>query len=409
MRLPEQNLIDEALPDFMSDAVVRLNKCLYGLVQSPREFFKHFSAVLKKIGFTQSTMDPCLWLKHHLGKLIAAIAIFVDDAAIAAAEGEVANIKLALQQNFDMTDGGPISWFLGVRLNYDVAAGSMSLDQGAAISRLLSQFNMSDCSPVSTPIETRLTRDPTVMGQEERIFMQNKDYRGLVGSTLYLLFTRPDMTYAVNQLTRHVNDPRRAHWLAAMRVLKYLRGTINLALHYQREEEPAAGIIGYSDADWGGDTETRRSTTGFVFLLCGGAVSWKTKLQTSVALSTCEAELMALSDAAREAIWLRQLAIELQLPSSSEPVLINEDNQAALQLVRDQRFSERTKHVALRHFFAREQVAEGTIAVDYCSTERMVADIFTKPALRVLFERLCALLGLRQPANSKKGTGPKKQ
>lgn len=398
MRLPEQDLINEVLPDYKTDAVVRLNKCLYGLVQSPREFFLHFSGVLTKIGFDQSKYDPCLWLKVKNGTLVAAIAIFVDDCSIAASASEVSAIKRDLQLNFEMTDGGPISWFLGVRINYDPERGHMALDQGAAIARLLEHYYMQHCTTVSTPIETRLVGDPTEMTQEESIYMQNKNYRALVGSMLYLLFTRPDIAYAVNQLARHLNNPRRVHWLAALRVLKYLKGTSEYSLNYQRQEEPT--LVAYSDADWAGDINTRRSTTGFVFTLCGAAVAWRTKLQTSVALSTCEAELMALSDTTREAVFLRQLASELQLPHAHEPTTINEDNQAALQVVKDHRFSERTKHVAIRHFFVREKVAEGTIKVEYCSTDQMIADIFTKPLQRILFDRLRAKLGLRPNTKS---------
>ena len=134
-------------------------------------------------------------------------------------------------------------------------------------------------------MDTRLARVSEAIPQEERVFMQNKNYRALVGSLLYLLFTRPDIAYSVNQLTRHLHDPRRCHWVAAIRVLKYLRGTVDLVLCFRREEESSlASIVGWTDADWGMDTETRRSTTGFVFMICGAAISWKTKLQSVVAL-----------------------------------------------------------------------------------------------------------------------------
>jgi hypothetical protein len=368
---------------------------LYGLVQSPREFYLHFTKVITKMGFTQSGLDPCLWLKVEHGRLVAAIAIYVDDCAIAAISREIPGIKAALQRSFSMTDGGPISWFLGVQLRRDTSAGTLTLDQSAAINRLLSRYSMGDCAPVSIPMDTRLARVSEAIPQEERVFMQNKNYRALVGSLLYLLFTRPDIAYSVNQLTRHLHDPRRCHWVAAIRVLKYLRGTIDLVLCFRREEESSlASIVGWTDADWGMDTETRRSTTGFVFMICGAAISWKTKLQSVVALSTCEAELISLSEASREAIWLKRLGIELMLPSASTPIVINEDNQAALQIVRDHRFSERTKHVALHHFFVRGEVANENLAVQYCSTDKMIADIMTKPLLRVAFQRLRTLLGL---------------
>jgi len=246
-------------------------------------------------------------------------------------------------------------------------------------------------------MDARLIIDTSPLEQEERTFMLGKPYRALVGSLLYLLFTRPDITFSVNQLTRHLDNPRRSHWTAALRLLKYLRGTATLTLHYQRQEESSFSLVGYSDSDWGGCTTTRKSTTGYAFLLCGAAISWKTKLQPSVALSTCEAELMALSEAGREAIWLRCMSDELAQRFASDPVPINEDNQAARLLVQDRRFSERTKHVALRHFFVREEVGNGTIIVPYCPTHLMIADILTKALQRVIFERLRSMLGLREP------------
>jgi hypothetical protein len=142
-------------------------------------------------------------------------------------------------------------------------------------------------------------------------------------------------------------------------------------LCFRREEESSlASIVGWTDADWGMDTETRRSTTGFVFMLCGAVIPWRSKLQSVVTLDTCVAELISLSEASREAIWLKRLGIELVLPSASTPIVINEDNQAALQIVRDHRFrfSERTKHVALHHFFVRGEVANDNFAVQYCPT-----------------------------------------
>ena len=397
LRLPEQDLVDQNLPEYQSSPLVRLNKTLYGLVQSPREFYLHLSKILVGMGLTQSAQDPCLWLCVRKGRLVCAIAFYVDDICVVCVEEEIQDFKSALQRNFEMTDGGQISWFLGVQVRRDVVAGTFALDQSAAISRLLVQHSMSECAAVSTPMDARLPVDTSPVGQEERIFMLGKPYRALVGSLLYLLFTRPDLAYAVNQLTRHLADPRRCHWTAALRVLKYLRGTVDLSLCFRREEETPLTLVGYADASWGECVASRRSTTGYVFLLCGAAISWKTKLQTSVALSTCEAELMALSDAGREAIWLRRMSGELVQHFSSEPVPIHEDNQAARLLVQDQRFSERTKHVALRHFFVREEVGNGTITVPYCPTNLMVADIFTKALQRVAFERFRTMLGLVSP------------
>jgi hypothetical protein len=286
---------------------------------------------------------------------------------------------------------------LGVRLVQDVSGGVFSLDQGSSIRRLLEQYAMADCRSVATPADANLQPITTDSSPEDRLFMQDKDYRAVVGSVLYFLFTRPDIAFAVNQLTRHLNDPRRVHWTAAMRVLKYLRGTATLGLTYRREEEKGkATITGYADADWAGDTVTRRSTSGFVFMLCSAAISWRTKLQASVALSTCEAELMALAASVQEAIWLRRLTTDLHLESARDPMTLFEDNQGAIELIKNFRFSERTKHVALRYFFIREKIANGEYVVEYCDTTKMLADIFTKALNKTAFERIRTKLGLHE-------------
>ena len=394
MRLPEQSLVNEHLPAFASQDTVRLHKTLYGLVQSPREFFLHFSSVLREIGFTQSSHDPCLWIKARDRTLVAAIAIWVDDAAIAASAQDITEIKEALRANFSMTDGGSISWFLGVQLHK--TSNSLTLSQSTTINRIATECGCENSSPVSTPITDILPKLEGEPSDEDRLYMTGKKYRSLVGQLLYLLFTRPDVAYAVSQLARHVNAPRKIHWLAAIRLVKYLHSTSSLVLRYTQQEEPAS-VIGYSDADFAGDTATRRSTSGFVFMLCGGAISWRSKLQPSVSLSTCEAELVALSECAREAVWVKHLLQELLLPSAADPLQLREDNQATGLIVQDHRFSERTKHVDVRHFFVREQISEGVLTVAFCSTKNMIADIFTKPLGRIAFLRLRLLLGLHDP------------
>jgi KUP system potassium uptake protein len=153
--------------------------------------------------------------------------------------------------------------------------------------------------------------------------------------------------------------------------------------------------VGFSDADYAADTTSRRSTSGYVFLLNGAAISWKTKLQPSVSLSTCEAELIALAFALQEGIWLRRLVSELLMPGYDNTVVIHEDNQGTIALVQNHRFSDRSKHVDTRYFFIREHITDGNFAVEYCPTDLMVADIFTKALGRVAFQRLRVKLGLK--------------
>ena len=400
MVLPEQALVDEHLPDFASPRVVRLRKTLYGLKQSPRAYYTDFCGTLGALGFARSTADPCLWVRVANGILRAAIAFWVDDCAICAAPGDVAEIKLALQKTYRMTDGGLARWFLSVRICQDVGNRRITLDQGPSIERLLVRYGFSLAKPAPTPCEGAL---PALAGmppadQEEIAFMSNKPYRSLVGSLLYLLFTRPDLAFAVGQLSRYLTAPRRIHWLAiaACRVLRYLRGTTNLGVSYaapEEEEEPVM-ITGYSDADWAGDRDSRRSTTGFIFMMCGGPIAWKTKLQPSVALSTTEAEIMALAAAVQEGVWLRRLAIDLCF-ANNFPLTLYEDNQGAIALMKDHRFSDRSKHIDIRYFFLRDHLGEdGLFQLTYCDTTNMLADILTKGLGRVAFLHLVELIGM---------------
>ena len=178
---------------------------------------------------------------------------------------------------------------------------------------------------------------------------------------------------------------------AAKRILRYQKQTKDLNLTYVRNSPEA--IVGYSDADWAGDVQDRRSTSGNVFLLGGGAITWSSRKQSSVALSTVEAEYMALSVATQEAIWLRHLQEELGVTNTG-PTLIYEDNQGAISMAKNPVFHKRTKHVQIRYHFVREAVVQGTITLEYCRTDEMLADSFTKALARDQFEKLRAGIGL---------------
>eukprot|EP00873_Tetraselmis_striata_P039364 jgi/Tetstr1/459628/TSEL_004984.t1 len=202
-------------------------------------------------------------------------------------------------------------------------------------------------------------------------------YQALVGSLLYaMVATRPDIAEAVSKLCRVMAKPEERHWQAAKRVLRYLKGTKTLGLTFSGGK--ADGLLhGYCDADWAGDVVSRRSTTGFVFMLCGAAVSWKSQLQATVALSTAEAEYMALCAAVCEALFLRELLRELCC-AQSEATVIFEDNQSCIALTRNPMTHGRSKHIAIKYHFTREKVLSGEVAIEYCPTAQMVADALTK-------------------------------
>ncbi len=213
--------------------------------------------------------------------------------------------------------------------------------------------------------------------------------------------TRPDISYAVGQLSQHCNQPTMRHWNAGLRVLRYLKGTINHRLCYgpiRTKGEVSLGLQGYCDADYAGDSRDRHSVTGHLYLLYGGLVSWSTQKQRCTALSTTESEYIALAECSKQGQWLRGLLRELQRPQylpEGLAVPIYSDNQACIALAKDPIAHGRTKHIDVRYHYIRELVSFRKAAVEYCPTESMLADILTKPLPATAFKRcLQAIMSL---------------
>jgi hypothetical protein len=222
-----------------------------------------------------------------------------------------------------------------------------------------------------------------------------KWYRKAVGSLNHLAtYTRPDLSYVISCLSRHLENPGTQHEAAAKRVLRYLKGTLDLGLTFKhRLDEPI--VFGYSDSDWAGDTETRKSTSGYAFFVAGGLVSWKSKRQSIVTLSSTEAEYVALTEALQEAAWLRGLLVELGFERSSlEPMPISEDNQSTINLSTNQANSNRTKHIDVRYHYCRQEYHSGHVDIRYLPTEVQVADGLTKSLRAVKWQRFLSLLRL---------------
>jgi hypothetical protein len=235
---------------------------------------------------------------------------------------------------------------------------------------VVARFDMSDAKPAAVPLSAsvKLSRDG-----DEPLDVSVFPYRELVGSLMYLaVCTRRDISQAVGALARYMSAPQKQHWDAARAMLRYVRGTTGFGICFG----DALGLQGYCDADYAGDLDTRRSTTGLVFTLHGGAVSWSSRLQPTVAVSTAEAEYMAAASAVREALWLKKLVAVLGRDVS--PVHMFCDNQAAIKLIKHLIASMRSKHIDVQHHFVRERVARGEVVFEYCSTNQMVADCMTK-------------------------------
>ena len=377
------------------DHVCRLHKSLYGLKQSPRCWNLSIHNFLTEIGLCQSMSDPCIY-SGIFGDNFVLLAVYVDDI-ILACKNETCLDELisVLQARYKIKMIGNLENFLGVTIQEDNSKNSIWIGQRAFCESILDQYGMSDCKPVDTPYMSDLKLDATDEDEEP---VDIPKYQALIGSLLHLtLKTRPDISFAVSVAARYSSRPTSRHWIAVKRILRYLRGTTNLGILYGSSGNTGGSstekLYGFADADWAGDAEDRKSTSGYCFLLCGGTVSWSSKKQACVALSTAEAEYLALGAATQEAIWLRQV-LESYGGCSDQPTEIFEDNQAAITMTKTFKFHGRAKHIGIKHHFIRQQIEEKVVFLTYCPSEFNLADLFTKVVSREKFVKFRMRLGL---------------
>ena len=374
--------------------VCHLQRSICGLKQSPRCWNHTLDSRMKEMGFIQAPTpsDPCLYVDSDSEGEIFIVAVYVDDIILGGkSESKLMEVKKELSKTFKMKDLGPLHHFLGVKIIQDSIADTIWIGQQSYTEKILQRFGMLNSKLVGTPVNPDIK---LVAGENPDDVCNQQMYQAVVGSLLYLSTkTRPDIAYAVGSVARFSANPTKEHWTAVKRILRYLNGTIKLGLLYR--ESTSAKIAGYTDADWAGDVGDRKSTSGYMFLLGGAAISWKSSKQTCVALSTAEAEYVALSTAAQEAIWLQQLTSDLMNKSSQE-MIIYEDNQSTICLAKNQQIHGRTKHIDIKYHFVCDLVEAGRIKVEYCASENMIADILTKGLRINRFEMLQQLAGIAE-------------
>lgn len=364
----------------------RLKKALYGLRQAPRAWYTRLSAELALHDFLPSVSDPGLYVRHDKGGSTY-LLVWVDDILVAGSPESVQGVKDVLHASFDVRDLGEANFFLGMEVERDRGSNCLKLTQKKYTAELLLRYGLQDANSKRVPLSpaVKLSREGS-----DKLDTALFGYGELIGSLLYLsVCTRPDITFAVGALARYMSDPREMHWEAAKGVLRYLCGTAKHGLVFGGK----SALVGWCDADYAGDVDTRRSTTGYVFVLNGGAISWASKLQPTVAVSTAEAEYMAAAAAVKEALWLRKLLADLQMPVGT--VQMHCDNQAALSLLKHPIASARSKHIDVLHHFARERVARGEVKFEYCQSSDMLADCLTKALPDVSFMFCRDTIGVR--------------
>lgn len=385
-------------PEGFSDntgKVCHLKKSLYGLKQASRMWNQKLDTALIKYGLRKSKIDPCVYFSVEDSNYII-VAVYVDDLLIFTKNVEVKNkLKMYLNSNFKMKDMGEARFVLGMQIQRDRTKGTIYIDQKRYINDILTRFNMTECNPASTPMDSnqKLTKLMCPQTEEEKNEMMQIPYQEAVGSIMFAAqVSRPDVSFAVSNVSRFNNCYGKPHWTAVKRILRYLKGTSDTKLEFSKTKNNT--VVGYCDADWANDGDDRRSVTGYIFKSGGGAISWNTKRQPTVALSSTEAEYMAVSSATQEALWLKGLEAEL-IPSSPKSTIIHCDNKGAISLALTNAYHPRTKHIDVRHHFVRDKIDEGLINLKYISTADMNADFLTKP-LDFKKHNLCAkAIGLK--------------
>lgn len=342
--------------------------------------------MLTKLGFRQCQADTCLYVRDN-GDGLVILLVYVDDFLVACAKESVAKkVYEELRKDLDICDLGTAKHFLGYEIVCE--AGIYSLRLTCFIESLIEKFGLSDCKPSKTPMEPGYLKS----SGDTKLFEDPSKYRSIVGALLYIaVHARPDVAASVSLLGRRVSKPSEMDWKAAKRVIRYLKGTKEFKLQFG----PGNGwsLVAYSDADWAGDQDSRKSTTGFVFFFGGGPVAWVSRRQTSVSLSSMEAEYLALSETCQELIWFRRLMADLGEPQQGATI-VYEDNQSCLCFVNLEKTNKRSKHIDTKQHFIKDLCDRGEVKLVYCPTEKMTADVLTKPLGTVKFRGFLESLGL---------------
>ena len=342
---------------------------------------------LLESGFSRCHSDNTVYTKK-VGNSLIILVLYVDDIILTGSDPNLINhVKSSLKKKFEMTDLGHLHYFLGLQVLQ--SQEGIFLSQSKYACDILRHFHMEDCKPAPSPFQSRVKLSVSCTSPEVDATL----YRQLVGKLLYLTHTRPDLSFVVGLVAHFMQNPRESHWKAAKRILHYVRGTIQFGIHYSAKAAPL--LVGFTDSDWAGDPDDRKSTVGYVFTLGSGPITWACKKQAAISLSSAEAEYRGAVEASKEALWLRQILSEFGF-EQQHPTTLWCDNQSAIQLCKDPVQHQRSKHIELHMHFIRKLIHDHVLEVQYCSTDDQVADIFTKALTEAKFTKLRYMLGVQE-------------
>ena len=382
--------------------VLRLQKALYGLKQSPRQWYRKLREWLLQNGWTISKYDECVFYNHNR-RLI--ITVYVDDINIfGQSDEDIVSFKNDIAKAFKMTNAGRAAWYLGMQLQW--LDGNLHIHQNGFIQQALGKYGLLGCKPASIPLDPtrKLVKETNDTADAKFKTM----YMSMVGSLNYLQTkTVWGLAFPVSLVSRFMTNPNQTHLDAVLQIFRYLAGNSERGLVFRKNGDPK--LRGFVDSDWGGDTDTGKSTTGWVFTLAGSPISWSSQRQKTVSSSSTEAEYIAASDACKEAIWLKGFHNEIA-PMMNHPeqdtIPLSIDNASALKLTKNPEFHGRTKHINIRYHFIRECVERGEIIPEWISGKANPADLFTKPLAKPLFLENIQRLGSGVPDTSEASKAP---
>ena len=373
----------------------KLVHTIYGTMQGGHDWWKTLDTTYNDLDYTTSRADPCVRYKKD-GDDYTLTDTYNDDVfGTSSSDEEIRKRKDEMGKIWDIKDVSENEYFLGMRVQQDLKLGTIRLSQRPYWEQVLARYNLENIIPRNTPLPVGLLLDNDMSPKtdSEKREMKDKPYRSLLGSVMWgQLTTRPDLSFSVSLLARFQANPGLSHWSALLHVIGYIKNTIDYGLTYSRDGDlsPTA----YVDADYGGCKDTRRSTSGYVFTMAGGAVSWSSKRQATVALSTVEAEYVAMSRCAQQMVWMRSWLDEVEIEHTT-PGLIKGDNRGAIALTKNTKDHGKVKHINIRHHYIRDLLESGAIAIEYVPSTENLADLFTKLLPRDLHHRLLTALNFK--------------
>ena len=370
-----------------SNHVFKLRKALYGLKQAPRAWYERLSEYLISSGYQRGKIDTTLFIKHY-NQDILVVQIYVDDIIFGSTnERYCQEFAKLMQAEFEMSMMGELNFFLGLQIKQ--SKDGIFIHQEKYTKQILKKFGFEKTKEVATPMSSSIRLDADSEGKK----INEKLYRSLIGSLLYLTASRPDILFAVCICARFQSSPTETHLKAVKRIFKYIACTVKLGIWYPKNEN--FDLIGYSDADYAGCKIDRKSTSGTCQLLGNKLISWSSKKQNSVALSTAEAEYVSIGNYCAQILWIKQQLLDFGL--NYKNISIKCDNTSAINLTKNPVHHSRSKHIEIRHHFIRDHVQNGNINIEFVSTENQYADIFTKPLDKMRFEFLRNEIGMCFP------------